>query len=189
MDDERALVNSLKRRDPDALAAVFERYSDKIYRLAVRLLQDEQQADGVVQETFLALIGAVDRFEQRAQISTWLYRVAYNECMSRLRKQRPHVELDHVEDWQLMPTALIDWQMLPENVLSSGEALAVMDDAIAQLNPKLRAVFTLRDIEELSTQETADVLDISASAVKVRLHRARLFLREKLAAYFEHSVA
>lgn len=183
--DPLALVAALKRRDPDALAAVFEAHADKLYRLAANMLRDDISADGVVQDTFIRLIERVDSFEGRADIGTWLYRVAYNECMMRLRRQRPHLELDAIDEEGFMPANFSDWRDLPESAVSSSEAAAEMQQAIASLSPALRAVFLLRDVEGLSTQETAQALGLSESAVKVRLHRARLHLRERLAAYFD----
>lgn len=189
MNDEHALVAALKQRDPDALSQVFTDYSNKIYRLAMSLLNDAQQADGVVQETFLALIQHIDGFEERAKIGTWLYRVAYNECMMRIRKAKPSVDLTEIDEHsELMPTSLVDWQSIPEVVTGSHEAFEQMNRAIATLSPSLKAVFLLRDVEELSTRETAQSLEISESAVKVRLHRARLLLREQLSAYYEERV-
>jgi RNA polymerase sigma-70 factor, ECF subfamily len=182
---EQALINALKAGDTDALATVFERHSNQIYRLAVSLLHDEQQADGVVQNTFLALIKHIHTFEARSKLGTWLYRVAYNDCMMRLRQNKPQLDIDDLLDADIMPACILDWNTLPEATISSHEAIEQMDRAIQDLSPPLRAVFTLRDIEELSTRETADILDISESAVKVRLHRARLALREALASYFE----
>ncbi len=188
VEDERTLVAGLKRRDPAVLSAAFERFADKLYRLAVGLLHDEQAADGVVQDTFLALIEHVDSFEERAGIGTWLYRVAYNEAMMRVRRSRPQVELDDADDIDVMPAKLVDWQTIPDQVLSSVEASAEMQRAIDALSPGLRSVFVLRDVEEMSTAETARILNLSEAAVKVRLHRARLTLREKLSAYFEERV-
>lgn len=183
--DEQELIAALKRREQDALTTVFERYSDKIYRLAISILHDEQQADGVVQNTFLALIEHINGFEGRANIGTWLYRVAYNECAGRLRRTKPQISIDDMQDEDVMPATFVDWRQLPEQILTSQEALIQMQKAIASLPTTLSAVFNLRDIEELSTRETAEILGISESAVKVRLHRARLALREHLAAYFE----
>lgn len=180
---EETLVSALKQRDPEALAALFERFADKIYRLAVRLVHDEQQADSIVQDTFLALLKHIDRFEGRSQISTWLYRVAYNESLMCLRRAHPEVNIDDMDD-SVMPDCMIDWQTIPERVMSSTEAAYEMERAIARLSPGLRAVFTLRDIEECSTYQTAEILGISEAAVKVRLHRARLALREQLSVYF-----
>lgn len=183
--NERDLLEALRRRDPDALSALFERYADRIYRLAAGLLHDDDEADSVVQDTFMALITQADSFEGRSSIGTWLYRVAYNACMMRLRRARPHVELDADEDGDTMPAAFIDWRDLPEDIVASSEARAQMEQAIAALKPELRAVFILRDVEELSTRETAEALGITEGLVKVRLHRARLALREQLALYFE----
>ncbi len=187
MSDEKALIAALQRGEQSALATVFELHADKIYRLAVRLLNDEQQADGVVQDTFLALIEHIDDFEGRASLATWLYRIAYNECMMRLRKAKPQADL-YDDDDDVMPTCFVDWESIPELIVTSNEAVAQMEAAIAKLSPGLRAVFLLRDVEELSIRETAESLGISESAVKVRLHRARLALREQLAHYFEERV-
>jgi RNA polymerase sigma-70 factor (ECF subfamily) len=180
------LLDALRRGDADALSTVFELYSDRIYRLAVSLLHDEQSADGVVQDTFMALIEHLDSFEGRSSIGTWLYRVAYNNCMGRLRKVRP--ELDVEDGDAVLPERFIDWQTIPEILFTGDEAMAQVDKALQTLSPALRAVFMLRDIEELSTEEVAQSLDISTSAVKVRLHRARLALRETLSAYFEEAL-
>ncbi len=186
MSDEQALIAALRQRDPAALAEVFAAYSDKIYRLAVSLLHDEQTADGVVQDTFLTLIEHIQTFEERASLATWLYRVAYNHAQTRLRRQHPQVDVD---DWDsddlTLPAKLIDWNTVPELLLTGEEAMGQIMAAIATLNPTLRAVFVLRDVEELSTEATAEALGIQPGAVKVRLHRARLALREQLAGYFE----
>lgn len=184
--DETQWLASLKRRDPEALAEVFQQYASRIYRLAAGILHDEQQADGVVQNTFLALIEQIDHFEGRSSIGTWLYRVAYHECLGRLRKAKPQVPLDDIhEDEAFMPAHLVDWQTIPDRVMSSHETADEIKRAIERLPETLRTVFVLRDVEELSTRATAEILGISEPAVKVRLHRARLALREALAKYFE----
>lgn len=190
MSDEHALVVALKERDPAALAEVFATYSDKIYRLAVSLLHDEQTADGVVQDTFLSLIEHIHTFEERASLATWLYRVAYNHAQTRLRRQRPQVDVEEMDgDDIALPEKLIDWNTVPERLLTGEEAMSQIMAAIGTLSPALRAVFILRDVEELSTEETAEALGIQPGAVKVRLHRARLALREQLAGYFEDMTA
>lgn len=185
---DQTLLTSLRQRDPAALATVFEMYADRLYHLAVSILQDEQQADGVVQDSFVALIEHIDSFEGRSQISTWLYRVAYNNCMQRLRRLKPDVDIDGGDTAVIMPERFIDWQAAPEVLLSSDEIMYQVARAIETLSPSLKAVFILRDVDELSTDDTAKILDISAGAVKVRLHRARLALREALASYFEEVV-
>ena len=184
MDSTQAhLLTQLKQRDPNALAALFDQYANPVHRLALRLLHDSAQADDVVQNTFLALIKHIDHFEGRARIHTWLYRVAYNDAMMRLRS-RPGAALEEDDGPEMLPAALSDWKGRPEDVLAQTEAVSEMDRAIAALSPRLRAVFTLRDVDELSTHETAEALGLSESAVKVSLHRARLALREQLSAYF-----
>jgi RNA polymerase sigma-70 factor (ECF subfamily) len=184
--DEAALLTGLRQRDPAALSAIFEQNADRIYRLAVGLLHDEQQADGVVQNTFLSLITHAETFEGRSSIATWLYRVAHNDCLGRIRGNQRIAEMavDDESDDGFMPSCFVDWDAVPEAQINSHEASEEMERAINSLKPELRIVFLMRDVEELSTEETAQVLGISAGAVKVRLHRARLALREKLASYF-----
>lgn len=179
---EQELLSALRRRDADAFTLLFETHSDKIYRLSVGLLENEAEAEGIVQETFLRFIERLDQFEGRSKISTWLYRVAYNASIDRLRQRQPLSSMDFVDDEDSFPTpaALTDWSQWPEGLLTDAEVTAELDKAIASLTEKYRVVFILREIEGLSTQETAEITDLSISAVKVRLHRARLDLRERL---------
>jgi RNA polymerase sigma-70 factor (ECF subfamily) len=184
---EQEMLAALRRRDPAAFSQLFETYSDRVYRLAVGLLEDEAEAEGVVQDAFMRLFERLDQFEGRSKVGTWLYRVAYNLCQDRLRKRRPESPLAmDVDDDETIPapTLFVDWSRVPERYLTEEEITAELDKAIATLPPKLKAVFMLREIEGLSTKECAEVLEISESAAKVRLHRARLLLREQLAAYF-----
>lgn len=183
MYSEQELVTALRRRDPDAFAYLFENYSDKVYRLAAGLLNDDMDAEGVVQESFLRLFERLDQFAGHSKISTWLYRVAYNIALDHLRQHRPTLSLESGEDDTdiPLPVVLADWRDVPERLLTKAEVQMELDKAIAALPEKYRAVFILREIEELSTEETAVVTNLSTSAVKVRLHRARLFLRERLA--------
>lgn len=182
--DRPEILARLKQRDPDALALVFDSFANKIYPLALGILNDEQQADGVVQDTFLKLIKHIDSFEGKSKLGTWLYRIAYNEAQQRIRRAKPHLDFNHIVEDDLLPACLVDWQSIPESQSHGSEALQEMQNAVDNLSEALRAVFILRDVEEVSTQETATILNISESAVKVRLHRARLILREKLSTYF-----
>ncbi|MAT99161.1 MAG: RNA polymerase subunit sigma-24 [Anaerolineaceae bacterium] len=181
-DDAALLLAALRKREPEAFTYLFEQYSDKVYRLAVSLLKDEVSAEGVVQDTFLRLIERLDQFEGRSHLGTWLYRIAYNLSVDRLRKRNPDLVLeDEPEDGRLpIPVHLIDWTQWPEQMLTDAEVTAELDKAIAALPEKFRVVFVLREIEGLSTQETAAITALTISATKVRLHRARLFLREQL---------
>ncbi len=171
------------------LAEIFDTHADRVYRLALGLLRDPSEAEDVLQQTFLAVLTHLDRFEGRSSLGTWLYRVAYNASMDRLRRHSelplPEEDGAAAEDESLpLPKTLINWDFTPEEILMDGEARAALDDAIGRLPETFRVVFMLRDIEELSTADTAEVLGISQSLVKVRLHRARLALREHLASYF-----
>ena len=126
-------------------------------------------------------------------MSTWLYRIAYNAALMRLRKREPvTTSIDEPvvnEEGEVLPRQLVDWGALPDEIVLSGELQAVLDQAVAALPESLRVVFVLRDIEGLSTAEAAETLNLSETNVKVRLHRARLVLREKLSNYFVDTVA
>jgi len=183
--NEQDLIHRLRARDNAAFAQVFDAHADYLYRLALSLLNNEQSADGVVQDTFIALIENIDRFEGRSSLRTWLYRVAYNNCMGRLRKFKPDAVWDEDEHAHIMPQNFDQWQHIPDASLINHEMRGHLEAAIMKLSPALRAVFILRDVEEFSTEETAQALNISISAVKVRLHRARLALRESLAEHFK----
>jgi RNA polymerase sigma-70 factor (ECF subfamily) len=192
MPNEQTLLSGLRQKDPQAFATLFEQYSDKLYRLAVGLLGDEDEAEGVVQDTFLRLFEKLDGFEGRSKLGTWLYRVAYNISVDRLRKRRPVQSLvteDGADDELFMPAILTDWSRAPEPLFAGVEAQAELERAIGQLPESLRAAFLLREVEGLSTAESANVLGIKEGAVKVRLHRARLLLREQLSSYFGELIA
>lgn len=183
---EAELLAALRQRQEAAFAYLFETYSDRIYRLAVGLLHDEAEAEGVVQETFLRLFERLDQFEGRSSLGTWLYRVAYNKTMDVLRRHHVTISVDEMDDEATMaaPSILLDWRNMPETMLGEAEVATALDQAIAALPEKYRVVFLLREVEGLTTEETAVIANISISAAKVRLHRARLFLRERLAETF-----
>lgn len=157
------------------------------------LLHDEDEAEGIVQETFLRLFEKLDQFEGRAKLGTWLYRVAYNASIDRLRQRRPtEVLADEAEagdETSMAPVIFTDWGQAPEVLFASAEAQAELQRAVAKLPERLRSTFILREMEGLSTKETAEVLGIKAGAVKVQLHRARLTLREHLSSYFGERVS
>ena len=185
--DETALLAALRNHDPAAFRQLFETHADKIYRLAVSQLQDEVEADGVVQDTFLRLIEKLDQFEGRSKLSTWLYRVAYNICQDRLRKRGRTTGFEAVSDDDgelFIPKIFVDWSNTPQACLNSAEITTAINTAIDQLPDSLRTVFILREIEGVSTKEAATILNLSVSNIKVRLHRARLVLREDLSVLF-----
>jgi RNA polymerase sigma-70 factor (ECF subfamily) len=192
---ESELLEGLRRGDPAAYRLFVDLNSAAVYNVALKLLGDEQEAEDVLQETFMSAFEALDSFEARSKLSTWLYRIAYNASLMRLRKRkqmtafsldRPTLGVDGLE----MPTRqeLVDWSTVPDDELLTAEAREEMDRAIAELPEALRSTFVLRDIQGLSGAETAEVLGITVQAVKTRLHRARLRLRDRLSDYFSERV-
>ncbi len=181
--DEALLVAGLKRRDPEAFAAFFEAHADRVYRLALGMLGNESDAEEITQMTFISAMEAIDRFEPRAKLDTWLYRIAHNHALMLTRRRRPSDALPD-GDTPDTPTSLVDWRDLPEEQLLGQEAQERLWAEIARLPEGLRAAFTLRDVEGLTTADCAHIQSITEAACKVRLHRARLLLRERLSDYF-----
>jgi RNA polymerase sigma-70 factor (ECF subfamily) len=187
--NEKSLVEALHRGDRYACDDLVQQFSGKIYNVALRLTGHPTEAEEVMQETFINACRGAEAFEGRSSLSTWLYRIATNNgLMRRRRKEMPVVSLDtspNEEDTsEFWPRQLEDWDWNPETITLSGELQQVMHQAVEELPEQLRSVFVLRDLEGMSTQEVAEVLDISPGNAKVRLHRARLMLREYLAGYF-----
>jgi RNA polymerase sigma-70 factor (ECF subfamily) len=181
-------LKALQSGDRNEFARLVDTYSMQIYRLAMKMLADEQDAEDVLQNTFLKALQSIDNFEGRSSLSTWLYRIAVNEALMTLRRHKPTVSvaMDYEDDDDELPhpTQFTDWCCLPERDLLSAEAKKHLDVAIRQLPEKLRVVFLLRDVEGLSIRETSEALDLTETAVKTRLLRARLNLREQLSAYY-----
>jgi RNA polymerase sigma-70 factor (ECF subfamily) len=181
-------IEALRNGDRAEFARLVEIYSGQIYRLAMKMLQNPQDAEDVLQDSFIKAYKALPSFEGRSSISTWLYRIATNEALMFLRKKKlVQVSVDEsIEDEQgaERPRQIVDWCCIPEDELMSTEGRAHLNRSIEELPETLRVVFLLRDIEGLSTRETAEVLDLSESAVKTRLSRARFQLRELLSGYY-----
>ena len=187
-DPEKIPLEALKAGERNAFARLVEAYSGNIYRLGLRMLNNPQDAEDILQETFIKAFRHINGFDGRSKISTWLYRIATNEALMMLRRYQPNfVSIDEpleTTEGEQEPVQIVDWCCLPEDELLSAEARAYLDRAVDNLPHGLRVVFLLRDIENLSTRETAEVLDISETAVKTRLSRARLRLREDLSYYY-----
>jgi RNA polymerase sigma-70 factor (ECF subfamily) len=185
---DRVLVERIQRGDKAACAECIAQYSPGVYRVALRLTGDEVEAEDVAQETFLSAFKAIDKFEGRSGLATWLYRIAHNAALMRLRRAQPdQVSVDDEEvfgEGLTVPVQLHDWCCLPERDFESSETRAELARAIKDLPEKLRVVFVMRELEGLSTEETAQALEVSSDVIKVRLHRARLQLRERLSNYF-----
>ena len=181
-------LQALRAGDRDEFSRLVEQYSANIYRLALRMLDQPQDAEDVLQETFLKAYRGLKNFDGRSRLSTWLFRIATNEALMLLRKHKPEfVSIDEpveTEEGEQEPVQIVDWCCLPEGEMMSKEARQHLNEAAERLPHNLRVVFLLRDIEDLSTQETAEVLGLTETAVKTRLSRARMRLREDLSGYF-----
>lgn len=188
--DDAAIVARLKAGDMSACRACVDEHSDELYRLAFRLLRDEATAEDVVQETFVNAWKSLDHFDGRSRLGTWLFRIAYNNALMHLRSHKsvePFVE-DHYSESAAAPVIVVPWRETPEDIVAQGETSEVLEEAIAAIPETLSVVFQLRDVEGRSTAETAEILSLTEGAVKVRLHRARLALRERLSEYFGERV-
>jgi RNA polymerase sigma-70 factor (ECF subfamily) len=187
---EAALIARLRRRDTEALEILMERHAARVYRVAFGITRNAADAEEVVQDVFLSLFQKIAAFEERAALGTWLYRVATNTALLRRRGKRLGLEVS-LEDQ--LPTfredghragersfLVADWSASAEDGLLSDETQALVRRAIDMLPPHYRAVVMLRDVEELSNEETAEILGEAVSSVKSRLHRARMALREQL---------
>lgn len=186
-------IEKLRSGDRVEFARLVDSYYELIYRLAIKMLGNTQDAEDILQETFLKAYRNLKGFDGRSSLSTWLYRIATNEALMFLRKQRPELisveEPGEVEEAEQEPLQIVDFCCMPEEELMSSEAQLQLDRAIDLLPPTLRIVFVLRDIQGLSTRETGEVLNLSEMAVKTRLSRARLRLREILSAYYVERMA
>ena len=187
--DESELVSRAQTGEDEAFSELVSRYQNKIYRLAKNITQNNEDAEDVLQEAFLKAYSHLKGFQRNSRFYTWIVRIAVNEALMKLRKRRSDrtVPLDEpVETGEEAVTREIAvWDDNPEQRYSHEEMQQILDDAVEDLKPDFRTVFVLRDIEELSTEETAETLGISIPAVKSRLLRARLALREKLTRKFK----
>src|SRR5580658_4319459 len=187
--DEGQLVAQAKAGDVQAFTDLVNRYERKIYRLAKHITQNDEDAEDVLQDAFLKAYEHLDSFKGDSKFYTWIVRIAVNEALMRLRKRRTDrtVPLDEPVDTgeEMVTREIAVWEDNPEQRYSREEMHDILDQAVQSLKPDFRTVFVLRDIEELSTEETAETLGISIPAVKSRLLRARLALREKLTRQFK----
>jgi RNA polymerase sigma-70 factor (ECF subfamily) len=195
---ENALVERLRDGDAAALETLMECYGSRVYRVARGITRTDADAEEVVQDVFLTLARKIDNFEGRSALGTWIYRVATNAALLRRRSKRTQLEVSLEEH---MPTfkedghregdrsyLLADWSATPEAELLNNEARSVLRTAIDRLPEPYRAVLVLRDVEELSNEEAAQILGDSIASVKSRLHRARMALREQLTRHLAPSL-
>jgi RNA polymerase sigma-70 factor (ECF subfamily) len=187
--DESVLVAQAKAGDQNAFTELVNRYERKIYRLAKNITQNDEDAEDVLQDAFLKAYTHLDNFKGDSKFYTWIVRIAVNEALMRLRKRKTDrtVPLDEPVELgeETVQREIAVWEDNPEQQYSQEEWRRILDEAVESLKPDFRTVFVLRDIEELSTEETAETLGISVPAVKSRLLRARLALRERLTRQFK----
>lgn len=187
--DESALVRKAQAGDATAFTDLVEHYERKIYRIAKNITQNDEDAEDVLQESFLKAYEHLGTFQGNSKFYTWIVRIAVNEALMKLRKRKgdKFVSLDEPIETgeEEVKREIAVWDDNPEQKYSGEEMRRILDEAVESLKPDFRTVFVLRDIEELSTEETAEALGISVPAVKSRLLRARLALREKLTRQFK----
>ena len=184
-----ALVDRARHGDAAAFETLVRQYDRPIFRVAQHITQNREDAEDIVQDVFLKAYNKLEQFQGNSKFSTWLTRIAVNESLMRLRKRKTSRTVSMDQDVQTdegsIPRDFADWTPDPEQQYSQAELGDILKKTIAGLAPGFRTVFTLRDIENLSTEETAQALGLSVPAVKSRLLRARLQLRERLSRYLK----
>ncbi len=187
--NESELVDRAQAGDVAAFTELVKHYERKIFRLAKHITQSDEDAEDVLQESFLKAYEHLGDFQRNSKFYTWIVRIAVNQALMKLRKRKTDrtVPLDEPVDTgeDMVAREIAVWDENPEQKYSREELGGILDEAVDGLRPAFRTVFVLRDIEELSTEETAEALGISVPAVKSRLLRARLQLREKLTRLFK----
>lgn len=186
--DEMELVHAARRGDTSAFEQLVGRYDRRLLRVAESITHSREDSEDVVQEAFLKAYQHLADFQERSQFSTWLFRITVNQALMKLRKRRTikEVSFDEVvqEDGETLPREVADWAPSPEGLCRGSELREILIRALNKLRPILRTVFVLRDVEGISTDQTAEILQLSRAAVKARLWRARLQLRALLSEYF-----
>ena len=189
--DELELVQQARHGDVGAFETLLDRYQPRVLRIVLPIVKNSMDAEEVVQDVFLSVFQKIDRFRGDSSLSTWIHRIAVNTALMRRRRHKPGVDvpLDDVlpafEENGHIAADVADWSREATDPALLEEASAVISAAVDHLDDKYLSVFMLRDVEGLSTAETAGILELGISAVKSKLHRARLYLRQELAEYFD----
>jgi RNA polymerase sigma-70 factor, ECF subfamily len=189
--DESILVEKAKSGDKKALSQLVNKYSGRIYNLALRILRNKEDAEDILQETFLTVVEKLHTFDGRSGFFTWIYRIATNASLMKLRKKKVvFKDLNDDPDYtdNIENRVFVDWTQDPSINIYDEEVKKKIEAAVNKLSEIYRTVFVLRDIEGLSIKETSSILNITEENVKIRLRRARQFLRDMLSEYFEERV-
>jgi RNA polymerase sigma-70 factor (ECF subfamily) len=188
--DEAQLIASIISGEAHLFHELIRPYERKVYVMALSFLKNEADAEDAAQEAFLRAYRNLASFRSEAKFGTWLISITLNEARGRLRKAKAVVlqALDEEPDAErhVSPALLRDWREIPSEALERQEIRSQLQAVVGQLPPKYREIFLLRDVEELSIAEAAEVLQITESSVKVRLHRARIMLQKVLAPQLRH---
>jgi RNA polymerase sigma-70 factor (ECF subfamily) len=185
--DDLELVHATKNGDVSAFEQLVKRYDRRLFRIAQGVTHNAEDSQDAVQDAFFKAFQNLSSFREESQFSTWLIRITVNESLMKLRKQRSTREVpldDSFTDGSILPFEVTDWAPNPEQLYWASELRKILLKALTEMRPILRIVFVIRDIEGLSIDQTAEVLSLSQGAVKARLWRARLHLREYLTKYF-----
>jgi len=179
--EESNLIELAKSGDKKSLAQLVKDNGQTVYNFSYKICRDRDKAEHTMQETFYSMIKSLHQFDGNSKLSTWLYRIASNHClmMARKEKSRTFVSIDN-DDELYEDRYTADWSSIPDKNIENDELKKILDESINKLSPEYRIVFLLRDVEGLSTEETAEMTELSVPAVKSRLHRARAFLRNEL---------
>jgi RNA polymerase sigma-70 factor, ECF subfamily len=187
--EELALVQAAKGGDIAAFEQLIKKYDRNVFRIAQHITQNREDAEDVVQDAFLKAYQNLKQFQGNSKFYTWLVRIAVNEALMKLRKRKTSKTVSMDEDVETedgsVPREVADWSPNPEQLFGQSELSDILAKTIQGLPTGFRTVFVLRDVEGLSTEETAETLGLSVPAVKSRLLRARLQLRERLSRYFK----
>lgn len=191
-DNDFDLIQAINSGQTEKFHDLVKRYEHKLYNFSLRMCRDRSDAEDMIQDTFLNVFKYLKNFRYESKFKNWLYKVAASTCIKKRRKSKfaPEKELSLDEflpnEEAEKPDHIPEWALLPLDKLLNDELRDKINETILTLPKKYRLVMVLRDIEEFSTDETAEILNLSPSNVKVRLHRARLYMRDKLKGYFEN---
>jgi RNA polymerase sigma-70 factor, ECF subfamily len=179
--DELKLIELAKEGDKKALSELVKKYEQTVYNFSFKVCRDRDKAENIMQDTFLSMVRSLNQFDGRSKLSTWLYRIISNHCLMSARKQKVRHFVSIDDDENLYEEKFTsDWNTIPDRSVENAELKNVLDNAISKLAPDYRLAFLLRDVEGLSSEEAAKVMELSVPALKSRLHRARAFLRNEI---------